>query len=55
MGKKSELKKHIEMIRRAPTKIIPLSKIIPAPYNPRKELGPGDRVYDDLKRNIYDS
>jgi hypothetical protein len=29
-----------------------LSKINPAPYNPRRKLVPGDRAYEDIKRSI---
>jgi len=31
---------------------IPLSKINPAPYNPRKDLQPGDPEYEKLKKSI---
>lgn len=31
---------------------IAVSKINPAPYNPRKDLKPGDREYEKLKRSI---
>ena len=31
---------------------IPISKINPAPYNPRKDLQPGDDEYEKLKRSI---
>jgi len=33
-------------------KIIPIHKINPAPYNPRKDLKPGDEEYERLKRSI---
>lgn len=33
-------------------KKIPVSKINPAPYNPRKDLKPGDEEYEKLKRSI---
>jgi len=33
-------------------KTIPLSKINPAPYNPRKDLKPGDPEYEKIKRSI---
>ena len=31
---------------------IPVSKINPAPYNPRKDLAPGDPEYERLKRSL---
>lgn len=31
---------------------VPISKINPAPYNPRKDLKPGDPRYEALKRSI---
>lgn len=31
---------------------IPISKINPAPYNPRKDLRPGDRQYEEIKASI---
>lgn len=31
---------------------IPVEQIIPADYNPRKDLKPGDPEYDKLKRSI---
>lgn len=31
---------------------IPLGKISPSPFNPRMDLKPGDKAYDDLKRSI---
>lgn len=33
-------------------KKIPIDKINPAPYNPRKDLQPGDREYESLKKSI---
>ncbi len=33
---------------------IPISKIKPAPYNPRKELKPGDYEYEALKRSMHE-
>ncbi len=33
-------------------KSIPVEKINPAPYNPRKDLKPGDPEYEKLKRSI---
>jgi DNA modification methylase len=33
---------------------IPIKKINPAPYNPRKDLKPGDSEYDKLKRSILE-
>lgn len=33
-------------------KRIALSKIKPSPYNPRLDLKPGDKAYEDLKRSI---
>lgn len=32
--------------------VIPVSKINPAKYNPRKELQPGDAEYESIKRSI---
>jgi ParB-like chromosome segregation protein Spo0J len=32
--------------------LIPIHKINPAPYNPRKDLQPGDPDYEKLKRSI---
>jgi len=31
---------------------IPIEKLIPADYNPRKDLKPGDAEYEKLKRSI---
>jgi ParB-like chromosome segregation protein Spo0J len=31
---------------------LPISRINPAPYNPRKDLQPGDAEYEKLKRSI---
>lgn len=31
---------------------IPVSKINPAPYNPRKTLYPSDKAYQDIKRSV---
>ncbi len=31
---------------------IPIDKINPAPYNPRKDLKPGDPEYEALRRSI---
>ena len=31
---------------------VPVSKISPAPYNPRKDLKPGDAEYEKLKRSM---
>lgn len=36
------------------TKTIPLSKIKPAPYNPRIDLKPGDEEYEKIKRSIQE-
>lgn len=33
-------------------KVIPVDQINPAPYNPRKDLKPGDPEYEKLKRSI---
>lgn len=33
-------------------RILPVADLIPAPYNPRKRLGPGDSAYDKLLRGI---
>ena len=33
-------------------KTIPISKIKPAPYNPRQDLKPGDPEYDKLRRSL---
>jgi DNA modification methylase len=33
---------------------VPIKKINPAPYNPRKDLKPGDPEYDKLKRSILE-
>ena len=34
--------------------LIPIDKINPAPYNPRKDLQPGDPEYEKLKRSIQE-
>lgn len=34
--------------------LLPFSKINPAPYNPRKDLQPGDPEYEKLKRSIQE-
>ena len=31
---------------------LPVDKLIPADYNPRKDLKPGDPEYEKLKRSI---
>ena len=31
---------------------LPVGKLVPADYNPRKDLKPGDPEYDKLKRSI---
>ena len=33
---------------------MPIAELAPAPYNPRKDLGPGDREYESLKRSIQE-
>ncbi|MCB9854662.1 MAG: DNA modification methylase [Phycisphaerales bacterium] len=33
-------------------RLIPISRINPAPYNPRKDLQPGDAEYEKLKRSL---
>ena len=34
--------------------LIPIDKINPAPYNPRKDLQPGDPEYEKLKKSIQE-
>ena len=34
---------------------IPIKKINPAPYNPRKDLKPGDPDYEKLKKSINEN
>ena len=31
---------------------MPIAELAPAPYNPRKDLKPGDREYESLRRSI---
>ncbi len=31
---------------------MPIAELAPAPHNPRKDLRPGDREYESLKRSI---
>jgi DNA modification methylase len=38
----------------APVKRIPLSKMNPAPYNPRKDLQPGDPEYQALDKSMHE-
>jgi len=33
---------------------MPIAELAPAPYNPRKDLRPGDREYESLKRSIQE-
>jgi len=33
---------------------VPLEKIKPSPFNPRVDLKPGDKAYEDLKRSIQE-
>ena len=33
---------------------MPIAELAPAPYNPRKDLKPGDREYESLKRSIQE-
>ena len=33
-------------------KTVPISKINPAPYNPRKDLKPDDPAYQQLRRSL---
>ena len=61
MAKKKQSKKRRSDPTAAPTLIgamtierVPVSKINPAPYNPRKDLRPGDPDYQKLKRSIED-
>ena len=35
-------------------KTIPIAQIRPAPYNPRKDLQPGDLEYEKVKRSIVE-
>lgn len=32
--------------------LIPVSRLLPASYNPRKDLQPGDPEYEKLRRSI---
>ena len=36
------------------TKLLPVSGLKPAPYNPRKALKPGDKAYEKLKKSIME-
>ncbi len=40
------------MIKTAELKMIPVSVLKPAAYNPRKKLKPGDKEYEKIKRSI---
>jgi ParB-like chromosome segregation protein Spo0J len=33
---------------------MPIAELAPAPYNPRRDLKPGDREYESLKRSIQE-
>ena len=33
---------------------IPVEKLKPAKYNPRKDLRPGDPAYEKIKRSLHD-
>lgn len=37
-----------------PVEMIPVERLKPAAYNPRKRLRPGDKTYEDIKRAIAD-
>lgn len=40
------------MIGKIETRVIPLDRMNPAPYNPRVKLAPGDTEYESLRRSI---
>ena len=40
------------MIKTAELKVLPVSVLKPAEYNPRKKLKPGDKEYEKIKRSI---
>lgn len=42
----------MEHIKKLPIEAVPVSLINPAPYNPRKDLQPGDAEYEMLKRSM---
>ena len=33
---------------------VPVSQLLPAKYNPRKDLKPGDPAYEKIKRRLHD-
>ena len=33
---------------------MPIDRLKPAKYNPRKDLKPGDPAYEKIKRSLYD-
>lgn len=33
---------------------LPIAKLNPAPYNPRRDLQPGDKEYETLKKSILE-
>lgn len=39
-------------IGRLQTRVVPVDQLLPAPYNPRKALNPGDAEYQKIKRSI---
>ena len=42
------------MIKTAELKLLPVSVLKPAEYNPRKKLKPGDKEYEKIKRSIIE-
>lgn len=41
-------------MKTAELKVLPVSVLKPAAYNPRKKLKPGDREYEKIKKSIQE-